>query len=371
MTINRTINRTLTARHTWLTPVLLIIGLAVALPAIYLASTSDPQGHLSGLPVALVVEDPTTGAVVADAVAAAADDELAFHRMTDAELDDAMHDDEVAGAVVVPADLSEPVSVLANAGRGGINTALLYGNVTPLLHAVAARAGGFEITTGPYVSLPEDSGLGTSAFYYALILVLLGFIGASLVGPLVDSALGFLPSELGPLVARAKYTAVSRRATYLAKVAVLVAAAPLAALVVQLVAGLVGVSSSSPVALWAFSTAAIAAIGTSALAVLAVFGAGIGSLVNTLFFVALSMVSSGGTVPLEAAPLFFERFSAIAPFHHVVAGTRSILYYDANPGAGLGSAWIAVVLGGVLGMLLGLVVTSLYGRVARFSRHPQ
>lgn len=371
-----TINRTLTARRTWLTPVLLVVGLAAALPAIYLSSTSDPQGHLTGLPVALVVAEQTGGAPAAEGVATAieegAGDELAITRMTAGELDTAMAEDEVAGAIVVPADLeTAPVSVLTNAGDGGLSTALLLGNVTPLLHAVSEQAGGFGISTGPFEALPENSGLGMSAFYYALVLVLLGFIGASLVSPLVDSALGFQPSEVGPLVERRPYTHVSRRATFLAKVAVLVGAAPVAALVVQLVAGLIGVPSGSAVLLWLFSSAVIAAIGTSALAVLAIFGAGIGSLVNTLFFVALSMVSSGGTVPLEATPRFFGWFSAIAPYRHVVDGTRSLFYFDGNLSAGLGSAWITVVTGGLAGLLLGLAVTSLYGRVAAFSRQPR
>ena len=369
------INRTLTARSTWLTPVLLIIALAAALPAVYLTSTADPQGHLSRLPVALVVEEPDgaspAAAAVATAIEAGSADTLALTRMDAGELDAAMQHDEVAGAIVVPADLREPVAIQTNAGDGGLSTALLLGNVTPLLHAVSEQGSGFAIVSGPYEPLPENSGLGMSAFYYALVLVLIGFIGASLVSPLVDSALGFLPSEVGPLVERQPYTAVSRRATFLAKAAMLVAAAPIAAVVIELVATLVGVSVSSPITLWAFSSAVIAAVGTSALAVLAIFGPGIGSLVNTLFFVALSMVSSGGTVPLEATPGFFRWFSEIAPFRHVVDGTRSLFYFDGNLSAGLGSAWMTVAIGGLAGLLLGVVATTLYGRVAAFSRHPR
>ena len=210
-----------------------------------------------------------------------------------------------------------------------------------------------------------------SAFYYSLVLVLVSFIGASLVNPLVDSALGFIPSELGPLVARQPYTDVSRRATFLAKVAILVTSAPLAALATQLVAALFGVSVGDPVWLWLYSAAVIAAIGTSALAVLAIFGPGIGSLVNTLFFVAASMVSSGGTVPLEATPRAFDWFSAIAPFRHVVDGTRAQFYFDGNLSAGLGSAWITVLAGGLAGLALGALVTSAYARVPAFSRHPR
>ena len=368
---------TLTARRTWLTPVLLILGLAAALPAIYLTSTADPQGHLSGLPVALVVEDQPSPAssAKADAVAAAieahASEQLAITRVSRDDLDAAMSEDRVAGAVVVPADFGPSVSVLVNAGDGGLSGALLAANVTPLLQGISRDLGPFEVTSGPYEPLPDHAGFGMSAFYYALVLVLLGFIGASLVGPLVDSALGFLPSELGPLVERRPYTAVSRRTTFLAKAEMLAGTAPFAALVLQLVAGLAGVSVDSPVTLWAYSTAVIAAIGTSALAVLAIFGPGVGSLVNTLFFVAASMVSSGGTVPLEATPRAFDWFSAIAPFRHVVDGTRALFYFDGNLSAGLGSAWITVLAGGLAGLALGALVTSAYARVPAFSRHPR
>ena len=152
------IDRTLTARSTWVTPVLLILGLAAALPAIYLSSTVDPQGHLSGLPVALVVEQGGTSAgssadAVASTVEADAPNTLAIERMSADELDNAMERDEVAGAIVVPADLREPVAVKTNAGDGGLSTALLLGNVTPLLHSVSEQVGGFQIASGPYEPL--------------------------------------------------------------------------------------------------------------------------------------------------------------------------------------------------------------------------
>lgn len=406
-------NRTLTARRTWLTPISLVVGLAVALPAVYLTATSDPQGHLEGLPVALVVEPqsampgPALAERVGEAVASNAGDALAVVPMTAAELDDAMHADEVAGAVIVPADFDAAVAsllpgaaavtvptvtVATNAGDGGLSSGLLLGNVTPVLAAVGDQLGAqlveqagpalpaanrallsepFDVVSHPYEPLPAHAGMGTSAFYYALVLVLLGFIGASLVNPLVDSALGIGPSEIGPLVARRAYVAVSRRRTFLAKSAILAAAAPLAALVLQLVAAAVGVTAGDPVLLWLYSTAVVAAVGTSALAVVAALGPGVGSIVNTLFFIALAMVSSGGITPLAATPGFFRWVSAVAPFRHVVDGTRSLLYFDGALSAGLGSAWVWVVAGGLAGLGVGVLVSTLYGRVPRFSRAPR
>jgi len=406
--------RPLAARRTWLTPILLIVGLAAILPAVYLAGTVDPQGHLSNMPVGLVVErqigDADHGAAesVATAIEHGTGAALAVTRMSRDELSVAMQEDQVAGAVVIPADFDDSirslrpgadsttvptVTILTNAGDGGLSNGLLLGNLTPVLHGAADSLGDqllhsdastalppanvallsqpFDIASRPYDPLPDNAGMGTSAFYYSLILVLLGFIGASLVGPLVDSALGFIPSEIGPLVARRPYTALSRRSTVLGKVAILVAAAPIAAAVVQVVAALLGVTAADSITLWLYSTAVIAAIGTSALAVFAALGPGVGALMNTLFFVALAMVSSGGTVPLEATPPFVGWFSEISPFRHIIDGTRSLFYFDGNLAAGLRSAWISVVLGGALGLLLGLGVTSAYERVHAFSRHPR
>lgn len=399
-------------RRIGLLPVLLIVGLSALLPAIYLAASADPQGHLEDLPVALVVEtqQPSTLPGLADRVAAqltaGTGRQVELLPMTTDELAAAMADDDVAGAVVVPTGFEAGVAsllpggttvavpsvdILTNAGDGGLSNGLVVRNLTPVLAGVAEAVGTqlsqdagdlpaanaallaepFEVTSRPYEALPGGSGLGTSAFYYALVLVLVAFIGGSLVGPVVDGALGFLPSEVGPLVARRPYVAISRRRTFLTRTAILAAAAPLAALAVQLVAAAVGVSAPDPVLLWLFGTTTIAVVGTAVLAVFAALGPGIGSLVNTLLFVALAMVSSGGVVPVEAVPGPFAAFSHLAPFRHVVDGTRSLLYFDASAAAGLGTAWPTLVGIGLVGLLGGLVVTTAYGRVPAFSRHPE
>ena len=95
---------TLTARRTWLVPILLVVGLAAILPAVYLAGTVDPQGHLTNMPVGLVVE-PQTGATdleaadrVAAAIEAGSGEALAVTRMSQDELATAMQEDRVAGA---------------------------------------------------------------------------------------------------------------------------------------------------------------------------------------------------------------------------------------------------------------------------------
>ena len=404
--------RTLVHPRTWSIPIVFLIGLAVLFPAIYLSATVDPQENLADLPIGLVVEEqsPATGASAASAVAEAieggAGTELAIERMTAAELADRMSNDSIAGAVVIGADFDQSiasllpgattvtvpsVTIVTNAGDGGLSNGLVVGNLTPLLKGIASGLGQqlsagpaplpaanqalletpFTVASAAYAALPAHSGLGTSAFYYALVLVLLGFIGAAMISPLVDSALGFAPSEVGPIVQRRPYVGASRVQTLLGKFGIMLAGAPIAALGAQLVAtGPVGISVSHPVLMWLFSTATIMAIGTSALTVFAIFGNGVGALANTMFFIALSMTSSGGTVPLEATPPFFRWLSEFEPFRPIVDGIRALLYFDGNPAAGLADAWVRVGIGGAIGILLGLAVSALYGRVPRFSRHP-
>jgi uncharacterized phage infection (PIP) family protein YhgE len=406
--------RIVTHPRTWAIPIVFLLGLAILFPAIYLSATVDPQKHLADLPVGLVVGEqaddgsPSAAVAVADAIERGSGSKIAFTRMTRGELEASMSGDAIAGAVVIPADFDESIAslfpgaetvkiptveILTNAGDGGLSAGLVTGNLTPLLRGVASGLGAdlsdsvgdaplpaanevllatpFSVVSTSYADLPANAGLGTSAFYYALVLVLLGFVGASMISPIVDSALGFAPSELGPLVQRRPYVAASRMKTLLGKFGILLAGAPIAALATQLVAtGLVGIPVSDPVMLWLFSTATVMAIGTSALTVFAIFGNGIGALVNTLFFIALSMTSSGGTVPLAATPGFFRWLSEFEPFRPIVDGIRALFYFAGDADAGLAEAWARVAIGGAVGVLLGMAITALYGRVRIFTRHP-
>ena len=406
-------------RKTWSMPVVFVLLLSILFPALYLTATIDPQKHLRDMPVALVVEEqsvpsPASPAqALADAVEAAIDPHrFAVHRMTPQALEAAMASDDVAAAVVIPATFDADIASLlqssgaaevhradvairTNAGDGSLSNGLVTGDLTPALAAVTHELGSrlldMQVRNGiplsgataallddpvtvhaePYRALPQQSGFGTSVFFFTLVLTLIGFVGASVINPLVDGALGFAPSELGPLVARRPYIALTRRATLLTKWAILTAIAPAATLIAMIVAsGVAHMPIDHPVTLWAFSTAAVIALGVSALTVFALFGGGIGSIVNTLFFIAMSMTSSGGIVPLQALPAFFRWQATFEPFRAVLGGVRSILYFDAAPDAGLNEAWIRVGIGAVIGIALGLLVTTLYARRRMFTRHP-
>jgi uncharacterized phage infection (PIP) family protein YhgE len=399
----------------WLVPAVFITLLSALLPAVYLTATVDPQNRLKDLRIALVQEPQTVQATpsaarrAAQAITANVDrDKIDLVTMSPARLATEMRDGDVAGAIVIPADFDRAIGTLlqdegtitvpqilvhTDAGAGGINTGLVNGNLTPLLKGVGVAMGKqltataqtqdeltasskallsqpFTIASTPYRTLPEHNGNGTSAFYYTLVIVLLGFIGASIINPSVDSALGFAPTEVGPFVTRGPYQALTRFQTLVIKFGVITVCAPIAAALLQFVGAVViGLPVSSPWLLWLFSTISIAAIGYGALAAFAVFGGGIGALVNTTFFIALSMTSSGGTVPLAATPGFFRWLSNFGPYHGVLEGVRAVFYYDAVPAAGLTFGWVHVIAGAAIGLALGGISTLAYDRYG-FSRHP-
>ncbi|MET0955137.1 MAG: ABC transporter permease [Cryobacterium sp.] len=410
------------ARHTWLIPSALILLLAVVFPLVYLSATTSPQDDLHDLPIALVTDPPaaseptTLAEQLTSAIVAAIDPaKISLTIMTSAELESAMAQDRVAGAIIVPANLDTSieallrgpdattrlpeVKIVTNAADGGISGGLVSGNLAPMLAAVrtamgqeliagatetaaasgleldAARslllASPFQVTDTSYRELPDHSGFGTSAFYYALALVLLGFVGASVINPSIDSALGFAPAEMGPLVARRVYRPTTRMQTLLVKWGLLTALSPVAAALVLGVVTAIGVPIPDPWQLWLFGTAAMMAVGLGALSVFAIFGGGIGALVNTTFFIALAMTSSGGTVPISATPPFFAWLSSISPFHAVIEGTRALLYLDGNPTAGLIDGWVHIGWGALISIALGLAVTWLYARQRMFMRHPR
>jgi uncharacterized phage infection (PIP) family protein YhgE len=163
--------RSLGAPRTWLMPILLIIGLAGALPAVYLAGTVDPQGHLRDMPVGLVVESQTRTAgpdfaeSVAQALETGAGSALAFARMSDGELATAIAEDRVAGAVVIPEDFDASIAsllpgatesmvptitIVTNAGDGGLSTGLLMGVLAPVFSGIEHDLGSrlLESTSG-------------------------------------------------------------------------------------------------------------------------------------------------------------------------------------------------------------------------------
>jgi uncharacterized phage infection (PIP) family protein YhgE len=389
----------------------MIILLSLALPACYLSGITDPQTNMRRLPVALVVGPQQEGGAldgtarsVADAVRTGTDQKkIRLVTMSPAEMATAMRENAIYGAVVIPEDFDHTlaglvsatpgtvpappvVTIVTNAGAGNLTAGLVNGTMSPVLAAVqrsvAERLGvsadpyralvlqePFAVRTVPDRVLPPRSGSGLTPFYLALVTILIGFIAASTIHPAVDAAIGFAPSEVGPFTTRRRYRPATRTTTLLAKFAVLLAVAPIAAVLLNLTAAVViGVPMDHPLVMWLLLTSAIAAVGIGALSVFAVFG-GPGALINTFFFVAMSL-ATGPSVPSEALPRWLRAATSITAMPPILDAVRAVLFFDGRGTAGLTYGWTHIAVGGTVGLTLGLTTTWWYDRNPRLSRHP-
>ncbi|MBF6466239.1 DUF3533 domain-containing protein [Nocardia beijingensis] len=224
-----------------------------------------------------------------------------------------------------------------------------------------ALASPIEVVTQQYHPLPHGSGQGLTAFFYSLLLLLAGVVGAMVIHTMIDAQLGFVPTEYGPWYVHYPPTPISRFKTLLIKWGVFVLAANIVAAVFLIVGKLLDMPIGNPLALYLYSALAMTAVGVTGLSMLAAIGSA-GLLVNLILFVILGLPSSGGTVPIEATPRYFGWLASFEPMHQVFLGVRSILYFDANFAAGLTrGVWMAV-LGLVIGLVFGAAVTRFYDR---------
>lgn len=209
---------------------------------------------------------------------------------------------------------------------------------------------------------------GLSAFYYALLLLLAGFTGSIVVSTLVDSMLGYVPAEFGPVYRFAEQVNISRFRTLLVKWAVMVVLALLTSGVYLAIAHGLGMPIPLGWQVWLYGVFAIIAVGVTSSSLIAVLGS-MGLLVSMLIFVILGLPSAGATVPLEAVPAFFRWLAQFEPMHQVFLGVRSLLYLNGNADAGLSQALTMTSIGLIIGLLLGGFITHLYDR-SSFHRIP-
>ncbi len=218
-----------------------------------------------------------------------------------------------------------------------------------------------QVESAVHNVLPDGTGNGLSAFYYALLLLLAGFIGSMVVTMLVDSMLGLVPAEFEPVYRFAEQVKISRFRTLLIKWALIVVLALLTSGVYMLIAAQLGMPIQHSLPLWLYGAFAIAAVGITSTSLIAILGA-VGLLVSLFMFVILGLPSAGATVPLQAAPQFFGWLAKFEPMHQVFLGARALLYLDGRADAGLSRALMMTAVGLVIGLVLGGVVTYIYDR---------
>ncbi|KAA0021874.1 DUF3533 domain-containing protein [Antrihabitans cavernicola] len=406
----------------WLAP-MVVVGIVMALLAtLYLGSILNPEKNLHDFPIALVNQDEgetvpgpngdqrqNFGDQIADAMAEGIPaDKVDLRRIGISEAQGLLSKGSIYGAIIIPSDFTKRLVILGQASvvpgeverpaitvntnprvgtfatgivtsiadqalskvnatvgqklRAQVDEALKAGPPTPIAGASALTLSEpVEIHTVPFRPLPDGTGNGLSAFYYTLLLLLAGFTGAMIVSNLVDSMLGFAPTEYGPWYITRESVGVSRFQTLLVKWAIMVILGLLLSAMYIGIAKWLGMPIDNGLLLWEFGAFAIAAVGVTASSIIATFGSA-GLLVNLIVFVVLGLPSSGGTIPIEAMPHAYEWLARFIPMRQVFVGVHSILYFDGNFDSGLLEAFWMTLLGLGIGPVLGFVVTRIYDR---------
>ena len=391
----------------WVAPIVITLALMSALSALYLGGILNPTTNLRHFPIAVVNQDAGPyGQQVVDGLRAGLDkDKFDVRVVSQAEARQLLDKAQIYGQLVIPVSFSSKLRELGEsaltANRGERPTVTIFTNpragtlgssiagqtltqVAATANAkigerlsadVTAQAGGaplagaavlalanpIEVKSTVYNPLPNGTGNGLSAFYYALLLLLAGFTGSIVVSTLVDSMLGYVPAEFGPVYRFAEQVNISRFRTLLVKWGLMVILALLTSAVYLAISHKLGMPITSRWQLWAYGVFAISAVGITSSSLIAVLGS-MGLLFSMLIFVILGLPSAGATVPLEAVPPFFRWLAEFEPMHQVFLGVRALLYLNGHGDAGLSQALLKTSVGLVIGLLLGGVVTHLYDR---------
>jgi YhgE/Pip-like protein len=380
----------------WIAPILIGVVLIGLMTTLYLGSAVDPIDHMHGLPVSLVEKDqpaaPTPEGNEIDAGAALmkalldspeVSKKLSIHVESMAAAEDRMDRGASYATLVVPPSFSRDansssraaiptVELLSNQRAGTTGASLASGVLTPAVKAYSeAIKVPIIVEATQYRPLPAKAALGLSAFYTSLLILMSGFIGATIVNSFLDGALGFAPTEIGPKWAMRRPTLISRWQTLLAKWGMAVVLTALFVAVFLLVAvGILGMDAPSPLLLWLYGWFGAATVAIGTLSLFAVIGTP-GQLVALLLFVYLGLASAGGTVPIQALPGFFGAISHADPLRQILGGVRSILYLEARADAGLAEGAIATAIGLLFWLGFGAFFTRRYDKAGRDRLDPE
>jgi YhgE/Pip-like protein len=391
----------------WALPIVVTLALMSALCALYLGGILNPMTNLRHFPVAVVNEDAGPfGAQITDGLVGGLDKNkfdlrVVSHDEAQRLLDTAQVYGELVipptfssslrefgASAVTPGHVARPSVTIATNPRAGTLGSSIAGQTLTQAMAVAngkvgqrltadvgAETGGAPLTgasalglaspidvkASVYNALPNGTGNGLSAFYFALLLLLAGFTGSVVVSALVDALLGYVPAEWGPVYRFGEQVRISRFQTLLLKWVIMVVLALLTSAVYLAIAHGLGMPIPLGWQLWAYGVFAIIAVGISSSSLLSVLGS-MGLLVSMLIFVILGLPSAGATVPLEATPPFFRWLAEFEPMHQVFLGVRSLVYLNGRADSGLAQALWLTSVGLVIGLLLGGIITYLYDR---------
>ncbi|WP_433462186.1 DUF3533 domain-containing protein [Spirillospora sp. CA-128828] len=406
--------RVLRAKPLWIANGVITGILALLFTVFYVGANIDPVDHMKKLPVGLVNADQgaavggrqvNLGAQITESIkkSSVSGDKIDWKVMNMKEVKEELGKGELFGALVVPADFTSSVTALAgtattgtpvrpiltvltNQSAGSVGSSLARAASTAAAESASLKVGkeltaqnGAEQAKLPTVArvlladpaavtvedghpLDSHSGLGLTAFYYALVLVVCGMLSANVISGQVDHALGYTHNDMGPLRRHRPLIRATRVQTLAISSTLMIGLSLLMGTLVMVGAvGIMGMDASHLPLLWLYSVCAIAVSGIGALTLLAVFGTP-GMLVVTLVYIGMAVPTAGATTPIEALPGFYRFLAEFEPLRQITGGIRSILYYDAQADAGLTRGWVMMAAGLAGAALFGFGVTGWYDR---------
>ena len=401
----RSVTDVLRAPRFWLAPIVVVSALMSLLAALYLGGILNPRESLNSYPIVLVNQDlgdvvesdgetqeQNFGNDIAEGLVAGIDaDQIDLKQTGPAEAQQLLASGEAYGSIVIPSDFTKRALILARASvvAGDVDKPIITVNTNPRAGAFSvsltqqiaetalsevnstvgseltaqvesqlegsdtmlsgasrlALAQPIDIITTAYDPLPDGTGGGLSAFYYALRRddrQRPGRRTPGLHAHRVRSARdlprghayqsdGHARREMGDHAGggRDRIRSLS---------------------VDQCIVGNALTEFAGPLSVQRVRDHRSGRDGAA------------GLLINLIVFIVLALPSSGGTVPLEASPGIYSWLAQFEPMHQIFLGTRAILYFHGRPDAGLLQAVTMTGVGLLIGLALGLVFTRVYDR---------
>lgn len=397
----------------------LAVGAGLLLAALmtfaYVGAFVDPLDELHDLKIAVVdLDRPVEVAgqtidVGGDVVQATAADSTAAvswvtYESRDAVLD-ALDRNELAGAVILPADLSErvgaigttmgaapqaQVEVLRNAGAGSLQPAVVDEATDALLRqlnaSVAERLSSTLTSLGvqvapanvaalatPVVATVDDApdignhgGRGLPPLYVAVMTTLTGLVGAIAIHTAVGAVAGRERIEVMGREVPVDRLRVRPGPRYWQEAALVGVLAVGSAIVIPWVAvGLLGAHADRPFLAMPVVALGVLVAGWLTLLCVTAFGV-LGEVLVVLLTTIFGVPSARGVYPAEALPGFFRFLGTFLPLRFLTDAMRAVFFFDGNDDAGLRTAFVVLWIW-ALGSLLvgGLVAGAISRREAR------
>lgn len=402
-----------------------VIGLFAVIAFMYFEGTANPQKHLNHVPVAIVnadegatIDTPAgpqrleVGDQIVGGMLDQNDFSEVYMRVVDKETaEKGMDDAEFYGMVEFPPDLSQRIADLVTSTSGGegadrageladinvyaaprssVTSSQVMGTLAGVLvdtvpqqvgeqvldngrllaeaeqhdlSPTAAAALADPVSINQLTYQPLDGGVTNPSFplFVALVMILAGFTGAMVVSQMIDSRLGYIPLDIGPFVHLAPLGTHPRRLVLIRKWVVTIIISPIISVLIAGIAHWIGVSAFPFWNLVLFSTLCILSVGFASHATIAIFG-NAGLLINLLVFIVFGIPTSGGAIPSEMLPRWFDPIGQVEPMHAAVRATSAMLFTDEPWSSGLAHASVVLGIWLALAVIFGYSVAWYYDR---------